>query len=191
MNLYRQVVSDYIWSTAVLAVLVVFGGTARAGGSPGLTAQMAGVHNSLRLCKQEINGKSETFACRELNDAGNRYLLLFKGGPAPRVVVLQRRVAGVSRVRQAEQVATATRATWEAPPAGVPPEAVHRGTGVCANDLNHLVPCSFYEQAAEWPTQRVRYRVAFDPDGAGPTRIDVVNNKGSANVLFVDSRSQQ
>lgn len=64
----------------------------------------------LQLCRQDVNGRPEIFACREYSDAGNRYLLLFKDSPFPRVMVLHRGNPGTARVRPIDSAATGPQA---------------------------------------------------------------------------------
>jgi hypothetical protein len=102
----QRVLSWTLPGLALLAVQAGFGAAVLADDCLGLARETAAAGEPLRLCRQDVNGRSETFACQEFSDAGNRYLLLFKDSPFPRVMVLHRGNPGIARVRSIDSAAT-------------------------------------------------------------------------------------
>ena len=134
-------------------------------------AQAAGVDSPPRLCQHNIGGEPEFFACVEVHDAGNRYLLLYHGSPFPSVEVLHR--SGIE-TRPVSQQGAAVRYRANELPAGVPRDADYQTTSVCQVTTNRLVPCAVYELTLErFPPSRLRYVVYYDPDGRGPIQTVV------------------
>lgn len=132
------------------------------------------------LCEADLNGHAETFACREHRAGRNTYLLLFKGGPSPKAVYARDAEGTVSLWRKPESDDTFV---YDPPrPAGVPNLAAYRGTGVCIDGRDRLVPCSVFEHAAARDPHQMRYMVFYHPDGSGSAAVDaqVAGENGDA-----------
>jgi hypothetical protein len=109
---------------AALAAFAGFGTPVLADDCLGPVRDTAASDEPLRPCRQDVNGRPETFACQEFSDAGNRYLLLFKDSPFPRVMVLHREQPGIARVPPPDRAAIVP------PPSPVP---VFQKTGLASS----------------------------------------------------------
>lgn len=106
----KWVVSGCLQGAAAVAALAGFVVPVLADDCLGPAMAPAAAGEPLQPCRQDVNGRPETFACREFSDAGNRYLLLFKDSPFPRVMVLHRGNPGIARVRPIDSAATGPQA---------------------------------------------------------------------------------
>jgi len=172
MTSCKRVLIRLGYSVIVLTSLASVASRSLASECTHFTSRDATAQEELRLCEREINGPVETYACREYRDAGNRYELLFKGGPAPKAIRQQATGDEQASLRAFSRADAQGQACRQTPPPGVPTHATYRGTGVCLDAKDRSVPCSLFEHAMARDPVAMRYLVLYDPQGGGPIDID-------------------
>jgi hypothetical protein len=139
---------------------------------PALLPADAEAIGELRLCRVSVVGNDGFSACREYSNEQRLYQLVFRGGTAP-VAVLERSAVNDAFLNGPGDARHARTCDLKRP-AGVPAEAVYRGTGVCRDERERPLPCSLYEHAAARTPEALRYFVYYEPDGGGVRRVDAV-----------------
>jgi len=159
MTSCKRVLIRLGYSVIVLTSLASVASRSLASECTHFTSRDATAQEELRLCEREINGPVETYACREYRDAGNRYELLFKGGPAPKAIRQQATGDEQASLRAFSRADAQGQACRQTPPPGVPTHATYRGTGVCLDAKDRSVPCSLFEHAMARDPVAMRYLV--------------------------------
>ena len=103
-----------------------------------------------KICQSSFNGTQANYSCQDYRSGDNRYRILYKGGSSPKEQVLS-----------SPQFGDQTLNCQLKAPAGVPKYAVHRGSGVCNDENDKPVACSFFQYAAARDTLAHSYMVYY------------------------------
>ena len=149
---------------------------ARADGNdcPAIVPADAVALGELRLCNATSGSPDELSACRNYGADSHTFRIDFRGGVVP---VAVRRLAVASTQDEASPapatvIEAGKRGCDLTRPAGVPRNAVYRGTGVCRDEHDKALPCSVYEGASARQPVAMRYFAYYEPDGRGIRHVD-------------------
>lgn len=162
----------------VLLALLASTPTARANGNdcPAILPADAVAIGELRLCSVSSDSPDGLSVCRTYEAGGHAFQIEFRGGVVP---VAARRLTvasmqGEASLTSATVVEVAKRRCDLTRPAGVPRNAVYRGTGVCRDEHDKPLPCSVFEGASARQPLAMRYFAYYEPDGSGIREIDAL-----------------
>jgi len=128
--------------------------------------------NNLKVCQSAFSGITDTYSCQDYQTSENKYRVLYKGGILPKAIV-------ALNEHQSEKLIWSTLfgdKKLSCPliaPEGIHIHANHRGTGICTNNNDQMVPCSIYEHKASRKIKAHRYLVFYPENGATLQAINI------------------
>ncbi|MFV1984643.1 MAG: hypothetical protein ACC657_13955 [Thiohalomonadales bacterium] len=128
--------------------------------------------DGLKICESSYNGISDIYSCQDYQAADKKYRVLYKGGISPKAIVALNDKTGEDLVWATIFDNNMLSCPLTAP-RGIHIHAKHRGTGICTDEQEQLVPCSIYEHKTSRQIESHRYMVFYPSNESVSQEIKV------------------